>query len=255
MNRNECDQLIERYLEWLKKGLSIEKIDNACELTTPFLDRHNDQIQIYAQKKDGKIILSDDGYILADLRTSGLELNTSKRKMLFDATLAGFGVREEGKKLFVEASTKNLGQRVHSLLQAMIAVNDMFMMSQPRVATFFWEDVKNFLDSSEVRYNPRVKLTGKTGYDHGIDFLIPKSVSRPERIVQAINSPEKNTIATYLFVLEDTRVAREEKSEAYAFLNDSEREIGGDVMEALDAYNVVPVIWSNREKFVSALAN
>ena len=61
MNKQECKQMIDAYIEWLRKGLSVESLEKACELTTPFLDRHNDHIQIYAVKRDGKIILSDDG--------------------------------------------------------------------------------------------------------------------------------------------------------------------------------------------------
>lgn len=254
MNREECQQLIETYLEWLRKGLSVEYLDKACELTTPFLDRHNDHLQVYATKENGRIVLSDDGYILADLRTSGLDLKTPKRKAVLDAILNGFGVRTDGKRLFVEASARNLGQRMHSLIQAMLSVNDMFVMAQARVATFFWEDVRNFLDQHDIRYSPRIKITGRTGYDHAIDFLIPKSRTRPERIVQAINAPNKNTITSYLFVLDDTREARGDESEAYAFLNDQHRGISSDVMEALEAYTVTAVLWSKREQYVEALA-
>lgn len=255
MNRQECEKLIDDYLNWLRTGLSVEKLDRACELTTPFLDRHNDHLQIYAVKDNGKIELSDDGYILSDLRTGGLDLKTPKRRAVLDATLGGFGVKTDGKRIFVEASSRNIGQRLHSLLQAMLAVNDMYVMGQARVATFFWEDVREFLDQNDVRYSPRVKIPGRTGYDHAVDFLIPKSKRRPERIVQAINSPSKNTIASYLFVLEDTRDVRESDTEAYAFLNDQHGEVGGDVIEALNAYTVKPVHWSKRNDFVKALAN
>ena len=109
----------------------------------------------------------------------------------------------------------------------MLAVNDMHVMAQARVATFFWEDVKNYFDQHNVRYSPRVKLAGLSGYDHGIDFLIPRSQTRPERVVQAINAPNRNTIGTYLFALTDTREARGPNAEAYAFLNDRDRKIGG----------------------------
>ena len=254
MNRQECQQLIDTYLEWLRKGLSVEHLDQACELTTPFLDRHNDHLQVYAAKENERIVLSDDGYILADLRTSGLDLNTPKRKAVLDSILNGFGIRTDGKRLFVEASSRNLGQRMHSLIQAMLSVNDMFVMAQARVATFFWEDVRSFLDQHDIRYSPRVKIAGRTGYDHAVDFLIPKSKTRPERILQAINAPDKNTIASYLFILEDTQKVRTEESEAYAFLNDQHRDIGGDVIEALDAYKVIPALWSKREQYVEALA-
>lgn len=254
MNKQECQGLIDSYIEWLRNGLSVESLENACELTTPFLDRHNDHLQVYALRRNGNILLSDDGYILSDLRTSGLDVNTSKRKAVLETMLRGFGVRVDGKQLVIEASEKNLGQRIHSLIQAMLAVNDMFVMAQPRVASFFWEDVKAFFDDHEIRYSSRVKLTGHTGFDHAIDFLIPHSKSRPERIVQAINAPSRNTISAYLFSLNDTREARGQESEAYAFLNDHERQIGGDVLEALEAYHVKPAFWSRREEYVEILA-
>lgn len=260
MNKQECQHLIDSYLEWLRHGLSVEALEDACELTTPFLDRHNDHLQIYAMRRNGNIALSDDGYILSDLRTSGLELNTPKRKAVLDATLRGFGVRIENKQLVIEATPRNLGQKVHSLIQAMLAVNDMFSMAQARVATFFWEDVKEFLDEHDVRYSPHVKIAGKSGFDHAIDFLIPRSRLRPERIVQAINAPNRNSITSYLFTLEDTREARDEElnrnhgSEAYAVLNDRDREISGETVEALQAYEVKPILWSRREDFVRDLA-
>ncbi len=255
MNRNECQKLIDAYVGWLRQGLSVAEVGEACELTTPFLDRHNDHLQVYATRHNGNIILSDDGYILSDLRTSGLELDTPKRKMLFDNVLKGLGVRSENNQLLVEASTSNLGQRLHSLVQAMLAVNDMFVMAQSRVASFFFEDVRNFLDSHDIRYTPRVKLAGKSGYDHGVDFLIPKSRTRPERILQAIAAPKRDNIFAYLWTLSDTRAARSAESvaEAYAFLNDQEQAVGGDIIEALNAYDVTPAVWSQRSNFVNAL--
>jgi hypothetical protein len=253
MKREECQQLVESYLAWLRSGLSCEPIGESCELTTPFLDRHNDHIQLYATRKNGSVFLTDDGNTLSDLRTSGLDLNTPKRKAILDEILAGLGVRRDGNQLVAEASEKNLGNRVHSLIQAMLAVNDMFVMAQVHVATFFWEDVKQFLETNDVRYSPRVKLSGRSGYDHGIDFLIPRSRARPERLIQAINAPSRNTIAYYLFALTDTRDARGSEAEAFAFLNDRDRPIGGEVFEALQSYAVKPVPWTHRNDYVQPL--
>lgn len=255
MKKQECQKLIDSYIEWLRTGLSVEALGEGCELTTPFLDRHNDHLQVYAIRQNGKIVLSDDGYILSDLRTGGLEVTTPKRMAVLQTVLSGLGVHIEGNQLLIEASAQNVGQRMHALIQAMLAVNDMFMMAQPRVASFFWEDVKEFLDENDVRYSPRVKIAGKSGYDHGIDFLIPKSKSRPERFVQAINAPMKSTIAAYLFSLTDTREARRDHAEAYAFLNDTERVVGGDVIEALEAYAVKAALWSDRQSYIQALAD
>jgi len=253
LNKQECQELIDAYLAWLGEGISVESLENACELTTPFLDRHNDHLQVYAVKRGGSILLTDDGYVLSDLRTSGLDMNTPKRKSTLQLIINGFGVRRDGNQLTIEASVKNLGQRIHSLVQAMLAVNDMFVLSQPRVATYFWEDVKSFLDEHLVRYSTRIKIAGKSGYDHAIDFLIPKSHTRSERFLQAINVPNKNTISSYLFSLTDSREIREEDIEAYAFLNDRDGDVGGEIVEALQSYQVKPALWSRREEYVSAL--
>jgi hypothetical protein len=129
MTQEDCKQLIDSYVTWLRRGFSAENLEGACELTTPFLDRHNDHVQVYAIKQNGKIILSDDGYTLSDLRTSGLELTTPKRKAILDTALKGLGVQVRDNQLLIEASPRNVGQRLHSLIQAMLTVNDMFVMA------------------------------------------------------------------------------------------------------------------------------
>lgn len=245
--------MVEEYVSWLRRGLEVEVVNGVCELTTPFIDRHNDHLQISAQRIGDQIVLTDDGYILADLEASGLQLNTPKRREVLQTILNGVGVQERDGRLVSEASERTLGQRTHALVQAMISVNDMFVMAQPRVASFFWEDVRLFLDEHDIRFSPRVKLTGRSGFDHAIDFLVPASRHPPERIIQAINAPARNTIGSYLFTLSDTRGARAEESRAYAFLNDAEHPVPGDVIEALDAYQVVVATWSERERFVGEL--
>ena len=79
-----------------------------------------------------------------------------------------------------------------------------------------------------------------------------RGAMRQSIIVGGIRDPY---IFAYLWTLSDTRTARmeESKPEAYAFLNDQEQPVGGDVVEALKAYDVTPAIWSQRDSFVPAL--
>jgi len=254
MTANECQDLIDAYLAWLRGGLAAELADDGCELTTPFLDRHNDHVQIYAVKTNGKIKLTDDGYVLADLRTSGLDLDTPKRRAVFEAVLNGFGIRLAGRELVVEASPSTLGQRMHSLVQAMLAVNDVFVLAQPRVASFFYEDVRAFLLERNVRFSERVKVAGRSGYDHAIDFLIPSWKDNPERFVQTISTPTKATVTSTIFAVGDIREVRPNEVRAYAFLNDQVADVGGDLTEALENYGVEPAPWSRREEVIAGLA-
>jgi hypothetical protein len=105
-----------------------------------------------------------------------------------------------------------------------------------------------------VRYTPKVKFTGTSGYDHLFDFVIPKSRRAPERILKAINRPSRATAETFIHAWSDTRAVRSPESQAYAILNDSEQAVPAEVPEALGAYNIRPVTWSRREEVGERLA-
>ena len=48
----ECSKLVAAYLAWLKAKITVREINGVCEITSPFVDRHNDRLQIYVKKKD-----------------------------------------------------------------------------------------------------------------------------------------------------------------------------------------------------------
>lgn len=243
----EIQQLLDRYIAWLKDKTALRQVDDWVEITTPYLDRHNDYLQIYAKRMNHGFLLTDDGYTIDDLARSGCKLDSKKRQDLLTITLNGFGVRLEENALLVHASPENFAMRKHNLIQAMLAVNDLFYLAVPIVASVFLEDVQTWLDLHEVRYTPNVKFTGKSGYDHLFDFVIPKSRRRPERIVKAINRPNRDTAQALAFAWVDTREVRPPDSSAYAFLNDSEQTPPPGVLDALQNYQVRPVLWSQRE--------
>jgi hypothetical protein len=244
----EIQRLLDDYLAWLKEKTQLRQIDQWVEITTPYLDRHNDYIQIYARKSNGGYTLTDDGYTIGDLEQTGCKLNSSKRQDLLQMTLNGFGVHLVDGRLEVHASTDNFSLRKHNLVQAMLAVNDMFYLAVPMVASLFYEDVVAWLDLHDIRYTPKVKFTGKSGYDHLFDFVIPKSRKQPERILQAITRPSRDTAQAVAFAWIDTREVRAPDSQAYAILNDSEQSIPASVTDALRSYEVEPVMWSQREQ-------
>ena len=250
----EIKKLLDDYMAWLKDKTILRQIENWIEITTPYLDRHNDYIQIYAKKENNGFLLTDDGYTIVDLEQSGCKLQSPKRQDLLKMTLNGFGVQLQNNMLEVHASKDNFALRKHNLVQAMLAVNDMFYLAVPMVASLFYEDVVAWLDLHEVRYTPKVKFTGKTGYDHLFDFVIPKSRLQPERILQAINRPNRDTAQAVAFSWIDTKEVRPPDSKAYAILNDSEQSISPAVVDALRSYDVNPIPWSVREDVRAELA-
>jgi len=99
-----------------------------------------------------------------------------------------------------------------------------------------------------------VKFPGTSGYDHLFDFVIPKSRKQPERIIQSITRPTKETAFQFIYAWTDTRQVRSSESKAYAILNDTEQPVSGGVMEAFRNYEIQPVPFSQRVEAVMQLA-
>jgi hypothetical protein len=227
----EIQRLLNDYLAWLKDRTVLRQIDNWLEITTPYLDRHNDYVQIYAKKSNGGFVLTDDGYTIDDLEQSGCKL-----------------------ALEVHARPENFALRKHNLVQAVLAVNDMFYLAGPTVANLFYEDVAAWLDLHDIHYTPNVKFTGKSGYDCRFDFVIPKSRQQPERILKAVNRASRDTAEAVAFSWIDTKEVRPPDSRAYALLNDAEQSVSPSIVDALSSYEVRPVRWRERESVRVELA-
>lgn len=45
----DIKKMIDSYTDWLNKSISFEKIGEYYEITTPYLDRFNDYLQIYVK--------------------------------------------------------------------------------------------------------------------------------------------------------------------------------------------------------------
>ncbi|OEG71791.1 hypothetical protein ATZ36_12720 [Candidatus Endomicrobiellum trichonymphae] len=63
----------------INKTISI-KTKDWVEITTPYIDRHNDYIQIYIKKSKGSFILTDYGYTVDDLLLPGVRVRFTKEK-------------------------------------------------------------------------------------------------------------------------------------------------------------------------------
>jgi hypothetical protein len=86
------------------------------------------------------------------------------------------------------------------------------------------------------------------------NFVIPKSRKEPERIVQAINRPTRETALIFINAWTETRQTRPPESKAYAMLNDTEQPVPGSVIDAFRNYQIRPVAWGERAQVVPELA-
>lgn len=252
----EIEQLVEQYRSWLKDKTTLKSVHKDwVEISTPFLDRHNDHILLYVRTiAPGKFQITDDGQTLQDLELSGCKLDTPKRQSLLKVALNGFRVDEVGGALNVQAASENFAARKHALIQAILAINDMFYLATSTVQSLFKEDVEAWLKLSGVRFLANVQFTGKSGYVHNFDFAIPSSPSAPERVIRAISNPSKDAALNFVTAWIETADQRPNESRAIAFLNDSLRGVGTSVVDALKQYEIEPIVWSEREAHRQSLA-
>src|SRR5712691_2497701 len=73
------------------------------------------------RRDNGGFVLTDGGETIQDLRASGCDLETTKRRDLLTAVLNGFGVRREGEALVAKATPQDFSLRKHNLVQAILA--------------------------------------------------------------------------------------------------------------------------------------
>lgn len=241
--------LIDNYYNWLKDKTILKQIDNVCEITTPYLDRHNDYIQIYALKDNDKYKLTDDGNTIRDLIISGCSLESNKRQKMLNVILSGYGIELENKEILVTKTTNSdFPLKKHNLIQAIIDVNNMFYLANSTIESLFYEDVKQWFDAIDVRYNERIPFIGKSGYSRTFDFVIPRSKKAPERLIKTLNNPNKQNADNIIFDWLDIESARPEGSKPFVLINNEEKNISSSILDSFENYNISAIPWSNKDE-------
>jgi len=253
---NDINKLVNKYIKFIQEKFYITDIDkNEYSITTPFLDRHNDLLEIYVKlsPNEDNIILTDYGETITDLAMSGLEINTPTRIKQLDRILNGFGViyKSETKELMMIANSRSFAKKQHNLIQAMLAVNDLFVLASHSVKSLFNEDVALFLENNNIRATENVAIEGRSGWEHKINFVIPGFKDIPERLINISNKPSKTNLKPILFNFNDISTKR--NSQNYIMLNDTDKKIKAEIINAIKELNVTPIIWSERNKYLDSL--
>jgi hypothetical protein len=251
-------KLIDNYFKWLKQNTIINKVGEYTEVTTPFLDRHNDCIQFYMKKThDNNIFFTDDGYVLSDLEDCGFVFNTPKRKELLNNILLNYHLKLEDGCLTALTDMNSFPFRKHFYIQGIMAINDLYTTNKSNVSSLFAEDFVDFLDDNDIVYNENVKLTGKSGFDHNIDYMLAglKKKNIPEKYLKIINNPSKSNTESILFTWSDLKNSRKKDNEMYVILNDTNAKIKPDIILAYQSYDIKPLLWSEKKAILSNLRN
>mgnify|MGYP001144805340 FL=1 len=226
-------------------------------LTTPFLDRNNDHIEVYVIKRDDdSLVITDDSYTINELEMSGLNLDVSKKiKNALNVILNSHGVAiNDDKSLSVTANLANFPNKKHMLIQCMIKVSDLFMLSQSNIKSFFLEDVKNFFEKNDIRYTEGPSFIGKSKLVNNFDFVISHYKDAPERLIRVVNNYNLDYAKSIIFSWEDIREVRTNNPVLYTFINDTNKVPSKEALQALNEYDIKYILWNERDKYIEQLS-
>ena len=243
-------KMIDDYANWLKSEITVARFGEYYELTTPYLDRFNDYFQIYVkQDEDGRISMTDDGYVINNLLSSGMSLRAnSKRDIMLRKIISIYSLHlTEDNCITTTATIGNFPQKKHMMVQAMLSIDDMFELNAESIKNFFIEDIAAFFDSNNIYYSRDFSLIGKTGSIYTYDFHFQRTKSKPERFCKGMNRLREDTRNLTIFNWVDTQEKRGDKGKLIVFLND-ENPIKGEDMDAFKEYEILPILYSERDK-------
>jgi len=256
----KSENLKKVYNNWVSTEFEYQDIEsNLIRIDTPFFDRHNDSLILYAQiNGDESITLTDGGYVIDDLMSSGIFLLRSpQRKEVLIRQLLSYGVslNTETNELYLKSSLNDFPNNKHRLLQAMLFTNDMFMLSKKQSSKVFFEDIANFLEENNIRAFQNVSFIGTSGMSHKFEFSIPGIRDIPDRLIKTLNVPNNDMYAKALTAdVHNTFEVLSRPTTFYTFINDSEKEIKSDVASLLEHEHIIIIPFSEKEKFIKELA-
>ena len=124
----------------------------------------------------------------------------------------------------------------------------MYMLANHTVASVFKDDVQNYLDEQQIIYTPQFISKGSTGLEFTFDFQI--AYRDKEIVIKSFNTINKLNLPNFLFTWDDIKNVRErvthKKIIGLAIINNAEKEVPDEYLEALQSKNADFVLWSDR---------
>lgn len=257
-------ELNNRYLEWVKEQTSMKQLHKGTvRIDSPFTDPFNDGLVMYVSEipNSSQIILTDDGWSNDNLESQGVFIDRSpqRRKLLLDH-LASFGVNWREARLEISGPSEDFGRLKTNLLQAMIFVNDMFVLAPRPTQNFFFEDVAVFFQSNNIRVLKNAAFMGQSGLTHNFEFSIPGAENVPRKLIKLLSSANNSIFAKAIFTdIYETKQQQVEPTKFFVILNDRNRKnqpkpVNKDILKLFNQAGATPVPYTKREEYVATFS-
>jgi hypothetical protein len=118
------------------------------QIVTPFTFPDGDTFQLYLEEAAaGSVRLTDFGHTFMHLSYENdlAKFREGTRGKLLDQVLADSGLRDEQGRLVLDSSLETLGTNILQFGQALTRIHDLTFLNRARVASTFYEDLKERL--------------------------------------------------------------------------------------------------------------
>lgn len=238
---------INEYVSYLKKYIKVSNLDSSHQIVLPFEDHFGDSLACYVDfEKNGTITISDDKYTINTLVDSGMILSQNRIKTIEKICIQN-GVIVKDNEIYVKATQSDLPAKVHTLAMTMLKIDDMYLLNQNRVLSFFLEDVQKFFDDNKIFYTSNISFTGKSGFPQQFDFTFQRNEHNPERLCKVINKLSRAKMESTIFAWTDVEVVRNKDSECFVILNDDTK-INEELIVGLSSYGIRSIKWSKMQE-------
>ncbi len=247
---NEIREMERQYYNWLMEETIFTNYGEWVGIASPMLDRNNDYIEFFVKKQDNEIIISDHGETISELLMLGIDVkNNEKYAKFLKLTLNGFGIELfNNMELRIIANPKNYNEKKHSIVQAILAINDLYVLDNQKSKrpNFFIENVLKWFDDNDIGVNRNINITGKSGFQFKCDLIIPPSrkKNKPEKIIKILNRLNKTQVVNLIFGWEDIKKFREDNTELYTIIGANDNDSNAN---AFKQYGILPIEFDNIE--------
>ena len=251
--KSDIQKMVDDYWKWMRDRTVLMDADNDwVEINPPFMDRHNDGLQLYVKKIGEKYRITDDSYALSDLTASGVNIKTSKRAEVIGEILRSYGISENEGQLSVDTAKSEYPCKMNNIIQAILEIGGLHSTASDRVMNYFIEDVSIWLDSKGVRGNKYANITGSSGVSYRVDFLLPgdKISDTSFTAIQTLSTPDKQSFATKV-ALPLLDIGKVRRAKFIVIVNDKNLKgsTESDLKSIMDSSNIETVFWSRRDEW------
>lgn len=245
--------LVEKYLAWLKQEITITDCGEFCGISVPLLDRFNDYLQIFVKEENGGLLITDGGYIISNLITSGIGLRKgSEKRNRIDSIIREHNLTLKDDAIWVCTTFEKFPVVKHSVLQAMLEIDDLYDVGRP-ANTVFANEVQSLFDSHQLYYTRDITLRGRTGGIYTYDFLFQRNERRNEDIYcKTINRLTETHRNLAIFNWTDSQLARSAKSRLLVLYNDEPKSAKrGQNIKAFQEYGITAFSIEDNDSWTS----